>query len=355
MRTIPPALLATLQSDVQTLCTLWKITRTDNQVFGFTDLDVPLTYDGVTYESAGGYTHSQIDMTSDLSTSNLEVQAVFDSSSITPAELESGAWDFAQVVCSIADYTNLAAGAVILSSGTLGQITITNGAYQVELRGLAQLMQQEQGDIYSPTCRAQFGDSKCTIDLAPLTVTGTVGTVNSSTSWNDASLTQVGPTVAYVDTVGHKIPTQSPGQIQIVPPNGGTFVSDTSVIDGLGDIWNKVSSGPGSNQYAVNGSGLYTFDWTDNPGIFVFINYMYAVGFFSFGKVTWLTGQNAGFVMEVKAFSPGVVTLGMAMPYTISAGCDKGIGTCNTRFNNIIHFRGEPYIPGPDILLAVQT
>jgi hypothetical protein len=243
MRTIPPALLATLQSDVQTLCTLWKITRTDNQVFGFTDLDVPLTYDGVTYESAGGYTHSQIDMTSDLSTSNLEVQAVFDSSSITPAELESGAWDFAQVVCSIADYTNLAAGAVILSSGTLGQITITNGAYQVELRGLAQLMQQEQGDIYSPTCRAQFGDSKCTIDLAPLTVTGTVGTVNSSTSWNDASLTQVGPTVAYVDTVGHKIPTQSPGQIQIVPPNGGTFVSDTSVIDGLGDIWNKVSSG----------------------------------------------------------------------------------------------------------------
>ena len=98
MRTISPALLAHLQGDTKTIASLWLITRTDSQVFAFTDLDQNITYNGVVYESAGGYTHSQIDMTSDLSTTNLEVTALFDSSSITPASLESGAWDGAQVV-----------------------------------------------------------------------------------------------------------------------------------------------------------------------------------------------------------------------------------------------------------------
>lgn len=364
MRTISAPLLAHLAGDVQTVCTLWKITRVDGSVYGFTDLDIDITYGGVTYESAGGYTHSQIEGTSDLSTANLEVQAIFDSTNVTPASLESGQWDFANVLCMLVNYNDLTMGAAILSSGTLGQITISNGAYQVELRGFAQLMQQEQGDLYSPTCRALLGDSKCTLDLTALTFNGTVASLGSSPNvWNDPSLTQVGPTVAYTDTTGQKIPTISPGQIQVAPPNGGTFVSNISVIDGGGKTLAQVGSSPGNNQYSVNASGLYTFDWTDNPGDEIFINYNYAVGYFSFGKVKWLTGQNAGFVMEVKAFSPGVVTLAMDMPYPIAigdtyqivAGCDKQIGTCSTRFNNIIHFRGEPYIPGPDILLAPVT
>ncbi|MEQ1538548.1 MAG: phage portal protein [Sphingorhabdus sp.] len=31
-------------------------------------------------------------------------------------------------------------------------------------------------------------------------------------------------------------------------------------------------------------------------------------------------------------------------------GCDKTIATCSTRFSNAINFRGEPYLPGNDIL-----
>jgi hypothetical protein len=343
---------------VQTTCTLWLITRKDGQQFAFTDLDRPVTYQGITYQSAGGYTHSQVDMSSDLSTSNLEVTAVFDSSTITQASLESGQWDFAQVLCSLVNYNDLTQGAVILDSGYLGQVTIKNGTYSVELRGLAQLSQQEQGDVYSPTCRANFGDSKCTINTAALAVNGTVGSLNSATSWNDASLTQTGPTVAYTDTVGHKIPTQSPYTIKVVPPTGGAFVSNISVIDSHGTV---LSLGSGSSQYTVDSTGTYTFN-SANAGGEVFINFNYSIGYFAYGTVKWLTGQNAGFSMEVKTFAPGVVTLAMAMPYpiavgdtyTITPGCDKTIGTCNARYSNIIHFRGEPYIPGPDILLTPQ-
>lgn len=361
MRTVSAALLAHLAGTTQTVATLWLVTRKDGAQYGFTDLDRPITYNGITYAATGGYTHSQIDMTSDLSTANLEVQAVFDSPSITPESLESGLWDFAQVQCSLVNYADLTQGAVILSAGTLGQVSIANGAYKAELRGVAQLMQQEQGDVYSPTCRANFGDAKCAVDRGPLTVAGSVASVNSAVSWNDPTLTQVGPIVFYKDTTGWRVPTRSPYTIQVVPPTGGAFVADGGVTNSQGATLAAVSSNPGDGQYAVSSTGLYTFSSADENWE-VFISYNYTIGYFAYGKVKWLTGQNAGFSMEVKTFSPGVVTLAMAMPYPIAVGdtyqimpgCDRTIGTCFTRYNNIVHFRGEPYIPGPDILLRPQ-
>lgn len=352
MRSLSPALLAHLQGNVQTIATLWLVTRTDGQQFAFTDLDQPITYGGITYQSAGGYTHSQIDMGSDLSTANLDMQAFFDSSTITQASLESGQWDFAQVVCSLVNYADLTQGAVVLESGYLGQVTIKNGTYSAELRGLAQFTQQEQGDVYSPTCRTKFGGPQCTIDTSALTVSGTVGSVNSLTSWNDASLTQTGPTVLYTDSTGHKVPSHTPYTIQIVPPTGGAFVADAGV---------KGSFGQSVTGYTVSSSGLYTFPSADAQWE-VFIDFTYALGYFAYGSVTFTSGQNAGFSMEVKTFAPGVVTLAMAMPYpiavgdtyTITPGCDQQFGTCRDRYNNIVHFRGEPYIPGPDILLSPQ-
>lgn len=362
MRNLSPALLAHMQGDVRTIATLWLITRTDGQVFGFTDLDRDILFNGVTYLSAGGYTHSGIESGSTLSTSNLEMTALLDSSAITSASLESGAWDGAQVSISLVNYNDLTMGAIVLNSGSVGQVTIQNGRYTAELRGLAQTMQQDYGDVYSPTCRAQFGDSRCTINLAPLTMTGSVQSLNSATSWNDASLGQTGPTVPFVDSRGRLIPTRAPFTIQVVPPTGGAFVSDGGVRDSFGNPLAGVSGAPSSGQYSVSPSGLYTFN-IGQAGGEVFTNYTYSIGYFAYGTVTWLTGLNAGASMEVKSFAPGVVTLAMqnAQPiqpgdtYTITAGCDRTAGTCANRWNNLVHFRGEPFIPGQDTILSPKS
>lgn len=362
MRTISPALLAHLQGDVRTVCTLWLITRKDASVFGFTDFDQPITYGGVTYLAQGGYTHSQIESSSDMSTSNMELSAIFDSGSITPQGLESGLWDYAAVSVSLVNYNDLTMGAAVLDSGYIGQVTITNGNYKAELRGLAQLMQQDQGDVYSATCRAVFGDSKCTINLAPLTFTGSILSVVNAVTWDDATLTQVGPNVAFVDMTGHRVPTTGPYTIKVAPPTGGAFVSNTDVRDAWGNTWTQVGGSPGNNQYSVASDGTYTFDGTDNPGWEVFIDYTFQVGYFAYGIVTFLTGLNAGFSMDVKTFAPGVVTLAMTLPYpltvgdtySIVAGCDRLFGTCKARYNNVVNFRGEPYIPGQDVILRPQ-
>ncbi|WP_126282740.1 DUF2163 domain-containing protein [Burkholderia stagnalis] len=364
MRTISPALLAHLQGDVRTIATLWKIARTDGAVFTFTDHDAPLTVGGYTYQSAA-YTSSAIDTPSDMSVSNLEVQSVFDSASITQYDLDAGLWNSALVTISLCNFMNLAQGTVPIASGILGQVKILNGRYQAELRGTTQIMQQGYGDHFQPTCRATFGDSKCTINLAPLTFTGSVQAVSMLaplTTWNDSTLTQSGPVSAYTDTRGQIVPTTTPFLIQVVPPDGGAFASNTSVTDIQGNVYTQVSGSPGGSQYSVTAGGLYTFN-SSQAGQMVFISYSYTIGYFAYGKVKWLTGLNAGYAMEVRQFAPGVVTLALPMEYAIqvgdtyqiTAGCDKQFGTCKARWNNVIHFRGEPYIPGIDMVIRPQV
>lgn len=362
MRSISTALAAHLAGDILTVCTLWLITRKDGQQFGFCDLDRDVTFNGFTYKSAGGYTHSQIDNKSDLSVTNLEITALFDSSAIAQVDIEAGLWDNAAVTISLINYANLTQGAVILQSGALGQVTMLNGQYKAEFRGLAQMMQQTAGEPYTSTCRASLGDTRCTVALGPLTATGTVASVADLFTWLDSSLTQTGPTVAYTDTRGHKIPTQSPYTIKVVPPTGGAFVSDGGVKDASGNVWSAVGGNPGDKQYIVASDGTYTFSNSD-PGYEVFISYTYSIGYFAYGSVTFLTGANAGYSTEVKSFAPGVVTVALPVPfpvqpgdtYTIVAGCDRTFGTCKARFNNVVHFRGEPYVPGADTILRPQS
>jgi uncharacterized phage protein (TIGR02218 family) len=39
--------------------------------------------------------------------------------------------------------------------------------------------------------------------------------------------------------------------------------------------------------------------------------------------------------------------------YIATAGCDKSLATCRDRFNNVINFRGMPYLPGTDKILQI--
>ncbi len=83
-------------------------------------------------------------------------------------------------------------------------------------------------------------------------------------------------------------------------------------------------------------------------------------GYFTGGKIVWLTGANAGLSMEIKEFENRRFILVMNMPHPIKesdtfnavAGCDKAFTTCCNKFKNAVNFRGEPHVPGVDIMLA---
>lgn len=86
--------------------------------------------------------------------------------------------------------------------------------------------------------------------------------------------------------------------------------------------------------------------------------------YFAYGKLTWTSGANSGKSVEVRSHdtgSPCLLTLAEIMPYdiqvgdafTIIAGCDRRLETCRDKFSNVLNFRGEPYVPGPDAVLRV--
>lgn len=93
----------------------------------------------------------------------------------------------------------------------------------------------------------------------------------------------------------------------------------------------------------------------------------FADGFFTAGRLTWITGANAGLAVEIKEHrvADDVVRLslwqGVPEPiasgdtFAITAGCDKAFATCRDRFANTINFRGFPHIPGNDFVVAAPS
>jgi uncharacterized phage protein (TIGR02218 family) len=364
-------MLTFLGGDVRTIATLWKIVRTDGNVFGYTDHDQDIVFTGLRYKSSIGYTASAIDSTSDMSTSNLEINALLDNFDILESDIEGGLWNNAAVTIMLVNFMDLTMGSVTMNSGVIGQFNLGEGTFTAEVRSLSQIMQQQLNEVYSPMCRASLGDSRCLIDLAPLTFTGVaVTSVTDNLHFGASSLTQVGPTVEYIDSTGEVTPTTGPCTIQVVPPTGGAFVANSQVKDNLNIVFTDVSPAAPSQtgEYSWTDTGLYTFyngsgTGDSNAGQEMFINYTYSIGFFAYGYLKFTSGQNAGYVNEIRAFAPGEITLGLPMPYpvepgdefTIVAGCDRSLGTCIGRFNNIIHFRGEPYVPGTDTIYKSQA
>lgn len=76
------------------------------------------------------------------------------------------------------------------------------------------------------------------------------------------------------------------------------------------------------------------------------------------GLLRWLSGANCGLESAVRASDGATVTLrrGAVFPPVAGAlvelieGCDKRLATCAARFGNVANFRGEPYLPGVDLL-----
>ncbi len=86
-----------------------------------------------------------------------------------------------------------------------------------------------------------------------------------------------------------------------------------------------------------------------------------AADYFGGGVLTWLTGANAGAKMEVNTFSGGAFVLAVSMPqniavgdtFSVTPGCRKRrTEDCKTRYNNVIHFRGFPDVPGNDAVIG---
>lgn len=94
----------------------------------------------------------------------------------------------------------------------------------------------------------------------------------------------------------------------------------------------------------------------------ILTNLAQADGYFELGAITFTSGQNAGLgpdsTRTVKTFTNAGGTVIPTAPFrfapvngdafSIFPGCDKLQATCTTKFANLAHFRGYPYVPAPE-------
>jgi len=280
VKVLPSGLQAHLDGGATTLCWCWKLTRRDAVVQGFTDHDRPLAFYGVTYDAVSGFTASEVQSSLGLAVDNLTLAGALSSATLNEDDLAAGLYDNAVIEIWRVNWNDVSQR-VLMRAGSLGEVTRNGNAFQAEIRGLAQALNQPVGRAFGHLCDADLGDARCTV-----AVTASSGAVAAA-----------------------------------------------------------------SDARRFTATGLGTF----------------ATDYFTGGKLTFTSGANAGRAMEVKrhALSGGIVSIELwqAMSeavapgdaFTVTPGCDKQFSTCKAKFGNAVNFRGYPYMPGNDALIAAPA
>lgn len=79
---------------------------------------------------------------------------------------------------------------------------------------------------------------------------------------------------------------------------------------------------------------------------------------YGYGRLRWVTGANSGLESAVLRSDGARIWLREPPPFEAVAGmmvllvegCDRSFATCRDRFSNMANFRGEPHLPGADLL-----
>lgn len=179
---ITPSLQAAISQTATTLASCVDVTRTDGTIIAYTTFDQDLVIGSVTYKHAPGMNVTNESQADDLSTDNLEVQAVFNNSAVRKIDVQAGLYDFASFRKFLVDYTNPNGGILVRVAGHLGAVKLrSDGVFSVELLSGNDVASQSPIEVTAPMCRAQFGDVRCKKNLAgndafgdPITVTGTL-------------------------------------------------------------------------------------------------------------------------------------------------------------------------------------
>lgn len=282
---LTPELLAHYQQSQTTITRCIRIERRDGVVIALTDHDTDLIVEGVTYQSAVGYTPTAIQTHDQGAVNTIDVEGILSVAGVSRADIAAGCFDAAKIFVFEVNYDDLSQGILPLISGFWGECQLHAHHYVTEFRSLSQVLQQPMGELYSTTCRAQFGDKRCRVNVAELTLEGAV--------------------IALKNTQNAK-------------------------------------------------------------SAFIAAGFEQPSGYFQYGLLTWKHGKNRHLSMEIKSFTPEenqtcCFQLVQPMPYPIEIGdifsvypgCDKSLSTCKNRFNNIVNFRGEPFIPGLDHILRI--
>ena len=157
---------------------LWKIERTDGEIFYFTDHDEQIEFtDGETYLSAGGYDATARQIQSDFSAENVDVNGVITDDAITHADLKAGLFRDAKITETIIDWRYPWLGGIIYRYYWIVEVNYTGEIWTAKMEGLTRWLNVDIGGRYLRTCSYDFGQGNC--PKSPTSENGTIYDVSS--------------------------------------------------------------------------------------------------------------------------------------------------------------------------------
>ncbi len=158
------ALDAHLATGVTEVARCWRLTRRDGAVYGFTDHDRDLSFDGTVFRAGTGMSAAALSTSTGLAVDNSEAVGALSDAAVTEGDIAAGRFDGAAVEAWLVAWAQPDAR-VIQFRGTLGEVARQNGAFTAELRGLAEALNVPMGRVYQKACSAVLGDAACGVDL----------------------------------------------------------------------------------------------------------------------------------------------------------------------------------------------
>lgn len=155
---------AHLATGLTTVCRAWRVVRRDGAVFGFTDHDRDLGFEGVVFRAGTGLGAGALSQTTGLAVDNGEAVGALSDAAVTEADLLAGRFDAAEVTAWEVNWADPAQRRVQFR-GRLGEIVRAGGAFRAELRGLTEGLNRLQGRTIQKDCGAILGDGACRFDL----------------------------------------------------------------------------------------------------------------------------------------------------------------------------------------------
>lgn len=183
MRTIPTALRAELESSSPRIARLIKLTEAKSgEVHAYTDHDIQLVVDGVTYKPAPGLNSVRYTSTADVEVSSQNMSAGW--VDVPEEALRGGRLDNAAIEAAWVSWVEPEAGRLIVFTGKVGEVAWDESGFSVDIVSFMKELEKNVGWTYTSTCRhALFSQPRpgslggCMVDPAAYTFTGTVASV----------------------------------------------------------------------------------------------------------------------------------------------------------------------------------
>lgn len=161
---------------------LWRIVRTDANVYRFTDHDTPIKFsrtgtaaDLETYVPAGALEATATRQEGKLQSNNFETRGAISSSAVTLDDLRKGLWRDAEITEYTVDWRYPYAGALRTARYWISETQWNGETWEAQLENASRWLRQRKGGVFTRPCRWELGEGfssgiGCSVDVATLTV-----------------------------------------------------------------------------------------------------------------------------------------------------------------------------------------